>query len=545
MLLATPALASEAHDVPHLMVQLVLQLAVIIFAAKFVGELVERRLHQPAVLGELLAGTIIGPYALGAIPFPALGPLFPRPDAGAPLPVTQELYAIATVASIVLLFLSGLETDLATFLRYSVAGTVVGIAGVVFSFALGDLLTVALGFADGFMDPVALFMGTVSTATSVGITARILSEKRKMDTPEGVTIMAGAVIDDVLGIIVLALVVGISRVGAQGGDLDWSAIGMIALKAFGFWLGAMAVGLALARRVSALLKWLRSRETMGAVAFGFALLLAGLAEKAGLAMIIGAYVMGLSLSRVDIAHELRERLSPLYSVLVPIFFCVMGMLVDPSAMRGVVLFGLAFTAVAIVSKVAACGGAALLVGFNLRGCARIGAGMLPRGEVALIVAGVGLAAGAVTQSMFGVAIMMTLVTTLAAPPLLVRLLAGGSGLRSRTGQPTEAEAEPLTLELPTVEVAEFILSRLLESFVREEFFVHRMDPGARLFQVRKEDISLTIRRERNALHLTSRPEDTEVVRVFVLEEIATLRELMSSLSSLSSLTDLGVSLRLD
>lgn len=544
---AAPAFAAaseEGGDTHALMVQLVLQLAVIIFFAKFVGELVERRLHQPAVVGELMAGTIIGPYALGSIPLPLVGPLFPRPEASATLPVSPELYGIATLASIVLLFLSGLETDLATFLRYSVAGTVVGLGGVVFSFSLGATLTVLLGFADGFMDPIALFMGAVSTATSVGITARILSDERKMDTPEGVTILAGAVIDDVLGIIVLALVVGVSRVKSGGGTLDWGAIGLITAKALGFWLGAMAIGLALARRVAGVLKWLRSRETMGAVSFGFALLVSGLAEKAGLAMIIGAYVMGLSLSRVDLAHELRERLFAVYSLLVPVFFCVMGMLVDYTAMGGVILFGLAFTLVAALSKVLGCGGAALLVGFNTRGAARIGTGMLPRGEVALIVAGVGLAAGAVPQDMFGVAIIMTLITTLAAPPALVALVKGGPGLRADAGRPAVEEIEPLSLELATEEVAEFILSRILESFAREEFFVHRLDPTAGLYQVRKDDIALTIRQDGATLHFSSRPEDTDVARVFVLEEIATLRDMLTRLGP-SSLTDLSAKLRLD
>ncbi len=540
LVLSGPAWASAepaGQGTAELMVRLVLQLAVIIFCAKFVGELVERKLRQPAVLGELIAGILIGPYALGTIPLPGIGPLFPPPDPSAGLPVSPELYAIATLASIVLLFLSGLETDLATFLRYSVAGTVVGLGGVAFSFLLGAWITVVWGLAKGFMEPIALFMGAVSTATSVGITARILSERRKMDSPEGVTILAGAVIDDVLGIVVLALVVGISRVLGGGGHLDWGSIGLIAAKAFGFWLVAMAVGPAAARRISTMLKWLRSRETMAAVAFGFALLLSGLAERAGLAMIIGAYVMGLSLSRVDLAQELRERLSAVYSLLVPVFFCVMGMLVDFRVMGPVILFGLVFTILASFAKVVGCGLAALPVGFNVRGAARVGVGMLPRGEVALIVAGVGLAAGVVPSDMFGVAVMMSLVTTLVAPPLLVRLVAGGSGLRSQKDVSPTEETEPIVLELPTVEGADFILSRILESFAREEFYVHRMDPSAGLYQVRKEDTVLTIRQEGATLHFTSRPDDQDVVRLFILEEIAALQELLARLAPKGSLRE--------
>jgi Kef-type K+ transport system membrane component KefB len=526
------------------MVQLVLQLAVIIFFAKTVGVLTERHLRQPAVLGELLVGVIIGPYALGSIPIPGLGPLFPLPHAGSGLPVTEELYGIATLASVVLLFLAGLETDLSTFLRFSLAGTVVGIGGIVFSFIFGDLLTVVFGFADSFMDPTALFMGTIATATSVGITARILSEKRKMDAPEGVTILAGAVIDDVLGIIVLAIVVGISKVRTSGGEVNWSQIGIIGAKALGFWIVATGLGLALSRRISSVLKWFRSRETMGAVSFGFALLLSGLAEKAGLAMIIGAYVMGLSLSRVDVAHELQTRLSPVYNLLVPVFFCVMGMLVDVSAMKGILLFGSIFTVVMILTKVLGCGAAALLVGFNVRGGARIGAGMLPRGEVALIVAGVGLAAGVVSHSMFGVAILMTLVTTLVAPPMLIQFLRGGSGLRGGEDQSAHPDYEPIVLEFPTREVADFMRSRILESFIREEFFVHRVDAASDLFLIQKDEHLIRVSRQGNTLVFSSRPEDRDLIRMFVLEEIVTLKELLSALTEVASLQNLSAKLLL-
>ena len=210
MLFFCPSLlsAAEPHpqDMSHLMTTLVLQLAVIILAARIFGILFDRYLKQPRVLGELVAGMIIGPYALGSLPIPGLGQsLFPALDSV--MPVTPELYGLAVVASIVLLFLAGLETDLATFLKFSHIGSAVGLGGVILSFVLGDLIAVLiLPGVDSFMSPTALFLGTLSTATSVGITARILSEKQKLSSPEGVTILAGAVLDDVLGIILLAVV---------------------------------------------------------------------------------------------------------------------------------------------------------------------------------------------------------------------------------------------------------------------------------------------------------------------------------------------------
>jgi len=272
----------------HLMTVLVLQLAVIIIAAKLVGYVFNRYLKQSRVLGELAAGMIIGPFALGGIPLPVLhGPLFQATSGS--LPISPELYGFAIVASIILLFLAGLETDLPTFLRYSGKASVIGLGGVVISFFFGDMIAVLLlPKVTSFMNPTALFLGTLSTATSVGITARILSEKRKMSSPEGVTILAAAVLDDVLGIILLAVVVGLAKVSSLGGVIPWGEIGIIAAKALGFWLGCTVIGILIAPRLTRGLKRFGSMDIIASITFGIGLFLAGLSEMAGLDMIIGA-----------------------------------------------------------------------------------------------------------------------------------------------------------------------------------------------------------------------------------------------------------------
>ena len=214
---------------------LALQLGVIIFAARLCGDLA-KKINMPPVLGELLAGVIVGPCLLGGIPLPfhgmergLFGYLTSVTVAGEGVAGTATLtnvtfqsyhsmlYAFATIGSVLLLFISGLETDLRMFIRYSLAGTLVGIGGVVFSFAFGAGIGVfMLGLP--LMHPCTLFLGILSTATSVGITARILSEQKKIDTPEGVTTLAAAVIDDVLGIICLA---GVSEiVAAPSGSIS-------------------------------------------------------------------------------------------------------------------------------------------------------------------------------------------------------------------------------------------------------------------------------------------------------------------------------------
>jgi Kef-type K+ transport system membrane component KefB len=528
----------QAHSPTEVMTVLVMQLAFIIIAARMGGFLFQRFLKLPSVLGELVAGMVIGPYALGSrIPLPGIGPLFETQTIG--LPVSSELYAIATIASIILLFLSGLATDLRIFMRYSVVGFLVGVGGLIGSFVLGDFCAVWFGMAPSFMDPAALFLGTISTATSVGITARILTEKHKMSSPEGVTILAGAVIDDVLGIVVLAIVVGMTKVINAGGTMEWAHVGMVALKAIGFWVICTALGLLLARQLTGVLKRFGSPEVIVSISLGLALMLAGLSEMAGLAMIIGAYIMGLSLSRTDVVQELQNSLQGVYDMMVPVFFCVMGMMVDFSAMRKALLFGLVYSLLAIAAKIIGCGIPAYLTKFNFRGSLRIGLGMLPRGEVALIVAGIGLSTHCIEQDLFGVAILMTMITTLMAPPLLVRSFRSqASGLRHDVQEEAGKEVV-FSVDFPSPDIAEFLMQRLVRAFRREEFFVNRLQMETETYQVRKDDISFTLSCEGHQIGVSVPSDQQYLARLMIYEELLSLSDLLEASKNMKSLNEMG------
>lgn len=529
---------ASGHSITHLMMILILQLAIIIIAAKVGGLLFQRLLKLPSVLGELASGMLIGPYALGGtINIPAIGMLFAEHDG---LAASSELYGIATLASIILLFLAGLETDLSAFLRYSIVGSFVGLGGLLFSFVLGDLCAVLWpgNGIDSFMDPAALFLGVISVATSVGITARILAEKRKMASPEGVTILAGAVFDDVLGIVTLAIVMGMAKVEMEGGGVNWGQIGFIALKAIGFFVVVTALGLAFARKITAAIKQFHSREVMVATCFGLALLLAGLAEMAGLAMIIGAYIMGLALSRTDLAYEIEHNLEGVYNILVPIFFCVMGMMVDFRAMQPVLVFGSVYSLLAVFSKVVGCGLPAWLMRFNMRGSIRIGLGMLPRGEVALIVAGIGLAAGIIDQGIFGVAIMMTVITTMLAPPLLVKSFEGGSGVRKEMPGGGE-NIETIELTFPSHDIAEFLLNRYIQALQQEEFFVHNLHTDQPTYRVLKDDIAFTLVHDVDKLQINVPHAYQHVARMILLEELLSLSDLLESTKQMKGIDEMG------
>lgn len=519
--LALPVFAqSDSADPTAQITQFIFQLAVIIFVARL-GGMAAEAISQPSVLGELLAGIIIGPFALGAIPLPGFpSGLFPINGGES---ISMMLQAFANVAAIILLFSSGLQTDLDMLMKYSVAGSIVGLGGVIFSFGLGIVLG-AFFTHEALFAPINLFIGIMSTATSVGITARILSDRKKMDSPEGVTILAAAVFDDVLGIILLAVVLGIVAVleGSKSGGLSAGAIVGISAKAFGLWLSFTALGLIFSRKISTFLKKIGGEGHFNVLALGLAFFIAGIFEMQGLSMIIGAYIVGLSLSKTEISFIIQDKTKVLFELFVPIFFVVMGMQVQVSKILepSVLIFGLVFTVVAMLAKVLGCGLPTLFLGFNKIGALRIGIGMIPRGEVALIIAGIGLSSKIVSQEYFGASILMTILTTIAAPILLNLVLdRGGRGTIKKAKATT---SEEFVVDLPNSELAELLSSYLLADLQREGFYVQLMSISDDISHIRKGDVSISMKIEEKKLTLEAAPEDLSFVRMMLYETMVKL-----------------------
>jgi mannitol/fructose-specific phosphotransferase system IIA component (Ntr-type) len=352
-----------------------------------------------------------------------------------------------------------------------------------------------------------------------------------MDSPEGVTILAAAVFDDVLGIIMLAVVLGIVALvtGSGGGSLDVGAILLIAGKAFGIWLGFTVLGLVFARQLAGFLKMFKSTFDFSVLALGVALLLAGLFEKQGLAMIIGAYVTGLSLSKTDIAAVIQERIHGLYEFFVPLFFAVMGMMVNVKelASADVLVFGAIYTGMGILAKVVGCGVPALTLGFNVKGAMRIGAGMVPRGEVALIIAGIGLSSGVLDGQLFGVIILMTFITPLAAPPMLNAFLKlPGLGTRKQAKSEDASTAE---WDFSSDEIADLVIDMLLKDLRSEGFYVQMMNIDDGLSQARKGDVSLSITETENRVTIATSKDDMLFVKSAMYEVILELGETIQKL----------------
>jgi Kef-type K+ transport system membrane component KefB len=374
---------------------LLLGLVLVWLAAKVAGETMER-VGQTAVLGELLAGVFIGPGVLGLVH------------------ESQALHALAELGVLILLFEVGLESDLGELLRAGLQSTLVALVGVAVPFAVGYGVMSWLGHPA----LLAVFVGATFTATSVGITARVLRDLGRLQDAAAKVVLGAAVVDDILGLIILAVVTG----AAQTGSVSLATVGLLSGKAIAFLVVAILVGIRLAPTLIRWIGWMQARGTLIVYSVVFAVALAAVADLMGLAPIIGAFAAGLILATTERREHIEERIKPVADLLVPVFFVTVGMKVQPAMLNPFAentQFSLAIllTAVAVVSKLAA--GLAVYQ----RGVRRwpVAVGMVPRGEVGLIFAGVGLSAGVIAEDLYSAIIVVVMLTTFAAPPWLKAL----------------------------------------------------------------------------------------------------------------------------
>ncbi len=381
---------------------LFLAFAAALAGAKLFGELAER-FGQPAVLGELAVGVILGPSVLGLVP------------------MSDAIVELAEIGVALLLFEVGLETNLEDLVRVGAPALAVALAGMLLPFAGGYAVTRALGHST----LTATFVGAALTATSIGITARVLSELKVLATREGQIILGAAVADDVLGLVVLAIV---SKI-AGGGALEAGVVLKSAGLAIGFLVAAVALGIPLGRRLIGIVERASVRGVLGAMSVAFALLIAWAAKAAESAPIVGAFAAGMALARTNRRHDIDTALKPVVDIFAPVFFVYVGTEVDVKLLnpmvaenRPALFLGLLLTAIGFLGKFAA--------GFCAWGGVRrsfIGAGMVPRGEVGLIFASVGLATKALSEPVFVSVLVAVFLTTFVAPPLLKRLRPASAG----------------------------------------------------------------------------------------------------------------------
>ncbi|WP_268542082.1 cation:proton antiporter [Candidatus Nitrosotenuis cloacae] len=383
----------EAH-----FVEVVISVCVLLFAAKLMAELFVR-LHLPVVLGELLAGMIVGPFAIGSLL---------TYNGGTLVTLNNEVKILGEIGAIVILFMAGLEMTPREFIRGGKASFTVGTLGVIVPFFVGFFVFQMFGF-HAFQ---AMLVATALTATSIAISVQVLSEFGKLKSPEARLIIGAAVVDDILAIAVLSIVTSMG-----GGDMtpDVLEIMFTILKVLGFFAVMAIVTIFVIPRVVGSKFWKAggSIEGVATAAFFGA---AGIAASIGLSPILGAFVVGMALASTKMLDRVEHYIGKLGLIFAPLFFAIIGAQVDFRGLNlEIVTIGAVIIGVAIVTKLLGCGLPSYLFLKNKQQSKRVGIAMISRGEVGLIVAGVGLSSGVLTSNVYTTIVIMVAVTTIITP----------------------------------------------------------------------------------------------------------------------------------
>ncbi|MFB2767756.1 cation:proton antiporter [Pelatocladus sp. BLCC-F211] len=430
--LSLPLLATtgETADSSLIVAAVLLSLVVVYFASKLGGEL-SNRFGLPPVLGELVGGVVVGVSVLHLLVFPETGADSSgsliisflkttaglNPDAAESVFVTQSevISVLAELGVIILLFEIGLESNLKDLMAVGIQAAIVAVVGVVVPFAAG---TAGLMILFGIPAVPAIFAGAALTATSIGITSKVLSELGRLNSKEGQIILGAAVIDDVLGIIVLAVVASLAKDGA----VDVGKVVYLIISASGFLLGAIALGNFFNKTFVAIVDKLKTRGELVIPAFIFAFVMAYIADVIQLEAILGAFAAGLVLEETDKRKELQKQIIPIADMLVPIFFVTVGAKTDLSVLNPAVPTNREGLTMATFLIIVAILGK-LVTGLSVFGQPQInrlaiGVGMIPRGEVGLVFLGIGSSINILSKPLEAAIIMMVIITTFLAPPFL-------------------------------------------------------------------------------------------------------------------------------
>lgn len=383
-------------------VRTIIAICLFLFAAKLLAEGFNR-IKIPIVLGELVAGIIIGPFALGGLFIFEGEPL---------VTVNESVKVIGEIGAIVILFIAGMQVTPREFLRGGPAAFTVGSIGVVVPFFAGYLVFTAFGL-DALQ---SLLVATALTATSIAISIQVLSQLGKLQTPEARLILGAAIIDDILALAVLSVVTSMAQTGMT---VNLMEIAFLIMKVLGLFAALLITAIIFLPRIVAKVDLWKAEGSVEAVATAAFFGIAALATFAGLSPIVGAFAAGMALASTPVLKRLEEYVGKLEFIFAPLFFAIIGAQVNLHGLNAnVVLFGAVLIAIAIVTKIVGCGLPSLLFLKDKNKSMKVGLGMISRGEVGLIVAGVGVSSGVLGGDIYTAVILMVAVTTIITPLLL-------------------------------------------------------------------------------------------------------------------------------
>lgn len=507
-------------------VALALQLGLIMAAARG-GSMLFERLRLPSPLGALTAGIILCPALLGGLPLPGL-------PAGLHVPLAASaaegnaLGGMVMLALVTMLFTAGLETDLRSVRRHAWAGIAIGLGGMLAALLLTGLAVGTLapwdsgrGILARAFSPAGVFTAVAAAVSSVGLAARTLVRQRRTATPEGSGIVAAVMVDNLAGVLLLAVVAIFAGRVLDGAAATPALLLRMTTRTAAVGLLAAALALPLVHWAGHRISRLERPASLATLALAAALIVGGLLGRLSFPALAGAYLVGLILSTSDWRHPIQERLEFMNTALVPVGIAVLGMQFQPEQLGAprVLLFIVAFTSAAVLGKLLGCALPARLSGFNARGALRIGLGMELRGETALAVLAVGLTAGVLPPPAFTAVVVLLYLAGLVAPPLLRLAFRGECGVRRAFGT---CDSRPIQFTFPSPSAAGMAIASFIEQLSNEGFFVHLLDRRESLYQLSKDKAVLGLHQEGQVVSIDCADADRDLVRAAMVEVLATI-----------------------
>lgn len=363
-----------------------------------IGGIISKKLKMPEVLGALIAGVLLGPMVLNLVQY------------------NNDIKLLSNLGVIMLMFLAGLETNVEEFKNAGLSSFIIAVFGIIVPLALGTLS--AYIFFNNFWENI--FVGVILTATSVSITVETLKELGKLNTRSGINILGAAVIDDILGLILISIVLAVSQASGSSSGFEILPIIFVFIKIILFCAFSVLAVIYLPKHINKLIGSARSNITLFTFSLAFAMLIAFIAENLGIAAITGAYIAGLVLSSLQCKKYLEKNVRPISSgFLSLVFFASVGIEANLKGLnKEVILITLVMFIIAVFGKLIGCGGAARLLKMSKRESLQIGSGMISRGEVAIITANIGLQKGIISEEIFIPTLIVVILTTIVTPVLL-------------------------------------------------------------------------------------------------------------------------------
>ncbi len=497
---------------------IVLGIGIILILAKIVGNLL-KKIKIPSMLGELLVGIVISPYLLGGMSFYGFSSgLFPLSNNG--IGISYELLLISMIASVILFFIMGLQTDLSVFTKYSSRGIKISIISFIFTFCC-TVYASSVYFATGLLDPKNIIIALIFSAGTIGIASRILSKKSVISSNEKLTIFSSILTDNTITIVLFAVITELIFVQNRTTTnvLFADKFSITYIEQIAIWLAFLIFCLIFVKILPNTVKYFKNIFTFSLIILSIIMIISGFSTLFGIPIIIFAYLVGLILSKTNLNFIIRDNVRPLFNFFSPLFFVIIGMMIDIKSILlnpQIMIAGLIFCIIIIAVKIIFNFIPSLMMKYNFSGALRITLANIPRFEVSLIIASIAYYMGILNKDYFDISVVAIILSTVIISPIFyLSSIKGKAGIREKQSE----KIEEYKINFGSAEITRLVMYRLIDNLKKQDFLINLIETDTKYYQAARGDLFLCIDDNRTSLVFETSSENFGIVKAIIVEVI--------------------------